>query len=443
MSFSSFKKDQMIFENFRKFVNEIAMAQGKEKESEADAYQAHASRPTPVGRGMEKQKKVFQDLISKEYTTFVKELGQKIDDPKFREFLNMGVEDGDLADDKIDVKTGPIPVKDLRPTQSQIGLADSLGWVSKNKPQQAGETATSETADVGGPIITANGKYIVDGHHRWSQVFLLNPNASIPAVDFQIGGNPDAKKVLKLTQLAIAAVDRVVPMRKADAKTDIFATGGKAETIKKVLNAVISDEMAKSLMGAWGADSKEAVIDRVAANAVALFKRGTHNPDVPRVFMPQLDKGGSEPAKKIAKMKSGDLNWNMKEENKMKITKTQLRNIINEEISSTLDEFRWKKQVTKSRPTRYAKSKRHSKPDHSSGHIGGGFGGTELDGAKADFAAMAGIEAEDLPASVRRIKNLATFEKFRDDIYQAAKRRTGQMHGDKFKQTIRAMLPKR
>ena len=127
----------------------------------------------------------------------------------------------------------------------------------------------------------------------------------------------------------------------------------------------------------------------------------------------------------------------------MKITKTQLRNIIKEEISSTLKEFGWKPQVTKSRPTRYAKSKRHSKPDHSSGHIGGGFGGTELDGAMADFAAMAGIEVEDLPASVRQIKDLATFEEFVDGIYQAAERRTGQMHGDKFKETIRAMLPKR
>ena len=65
----------------------------------------------------------------------------------------------------------------------------------------------------------------------------------------------------------------------------------------------------------------------------------------------------------------------------MKITKTQLKQIINEEISSTLAEFGWKPQVTKRGPTKYRTSKRHSKPDHSTGHIGGGFGGTPLDGA--------------------------------------------------------------
>ena len=199
---------KVLMENWKKFVNE----------QEQD-YAAHSAQPTKVGlppEQQQQQKKVLQDLIGQEYTRFVGELQKRIKDPKFRQFLNMGVEDGDLQDDAISVSKGPIPVRNLTPTQSQIGLADSLGFVSKTKPQQAGETASGDVADVGGSIITANGKFIVDGHHRWSQVYLLNPNASIPAVNFQIAGNPDAKTVLKLTQLAIAAVDRVVPLVPAD-----------------------------------------------------------------------------------------------------------------------------------------------------------------------------------------------------------------------------------
>ena len=305
MSFSN-DKYKLLFENWRKFINE--------QEPEEDESAEKAAKPTKVGLGqgeIKRQKKILQDLIGQEYTTFVSDLQKRVKDGKFRQFLNMGIEDGDMQDDVISVKTGAIPVKKLYPTQSQIGLADSLGWVSKNNPQQAGETASGKVADVGGPIITANGKFIVDGHHRWSQVFLLNPNASIPTVDFQMAGNADAKTVLKLTQLAIAAVDRVLPLVPADAKTDIFATGGNVDAIKEVLNAVVSDEMAQSLMKPYGTNSKEGVIDRIAANAQALYKRGTQNPDVPRKFMPQLDKV-SPPEKKIAKMKVGDVNWNPK-----------------------------------------------------------------------------------------------------------------------------------
>ena len=290
-----------IMENWRRFqLNELTPSQG--------------SIPTKVGlspQQQKQQKKVLKDLIGQEYTTFVDELQNLVKDGKFRQFLNMGIEDGDMQDDVISVNTAPIPVKDLRPTQSQIGLADSLGWVSQNKPQQAGTTAAGGVADVGGPIITANGKFIVDGHHRWSQVYLLNPDASIPAVDFQISGSPDAKKVLKLTQLAIAAVDRVLPLVSADAKTDIYATEGNEDAIRNILNSVVSDEMAQSLMGPYQAPNKEGVIDRITQNALALYEKGTHNPDVPRSYMPQLDKI-SPPDKKVQRLGVGDVNWNPK-----------------------------------------------------------------------------------------------------------------------------------
>lgn len=296
---------KILMENWRRFVNEQEAEQG---------YEQRAKQPTKIGLPSDQQrqqKKVLQDLIATEYTTFVGELQKRIKDSKFRQFLNMGVEDGDLRDDIISVSKRPIPVKDLTPTQSQIGLADSLGWVAKNKPSQAGEIASTDVADVGGPIITANGKFIVDGHHRWSQVYLLNPNSSIPAINFEIAGNPDAKKVLKLTQLAIAAVDRVIPMKAADAKTDIYATGGNEESIKSILNQVVSDEMAQGLMAPYQTDSKEAIIDRMTQHALALYKKGTHNPDVPRKFMPQLD-AVSPNAKKIQKLSGGDVNWNPK-----------------------------------------------------------------------------------------------------------------------------------
>lgn len=297
---------KLILEKWNKFVNEQ-----EEEESFAD----RVARPTKIGippDEIKKQRRVLQDLISKDYVEFVKQLQKQIKDPKFRQFLNMGIEDGDMQDDVITAQEVDIPVQALRPTQSQIGLVDSLGWTAKNKPKAAGETAQADVANVGGRIITANGKYIVDGHHRWSQVYLLNPNAKIPAINFQMANAKNAKDVLKLTQLAIAAVDRVLPLIPADAETDIFATGGNVQRIKEILNGVVNDTMAQSLAQAYGVDSKEAVIDKITQNALALYKVGTHNPDVPRQFMPQLDKV-SDPSKKIDKLSGGDVNWNDKD----------------------------------------------------------------------------------------------------------------------------------
>ena len=185
------------------------------------------------------QRKVLADLIKEPYASFVKDLSQRIEDPKFSAFLDMGIEDKDAQDDVVGVSEPDIPVKNLQPTQSQIGLADSLGYLSTQDPKGGAAVAKGSVkpANVGGRIITANGKYIVDGHHRWSQVYLINPNATIPAYNFEVEGALDNPKgVLKLAHLAIAAVDDDVPLVPADAATDIFKTNGDRAAIIKILS---------------------------------------------------------------------------------------------------------------------------------------------------------------------------------------------------------------
>ena len=58
-------------------------------------------------------------------------------------------------------------------------------------------------ADVGGPVVTYNGKYVIDGHHRWSQVYAANPDAKVPTID--IRGNLKPSEMLKVVHAAIAA----------------------------------------------------------------------------------------------------------------------------------------------------------------------------------------------------------------------------------------------
>ncbi len=292
-------KLKLLMENFKKFLEE-----------EGSEDYAASQRP------------VLQDLIKKEYKDFVASLQQKIQDPKFQKFLKMGIEkyDGNSEDDELTVQEVDIPVKNLLPTQSQIGLADSLGWTSKNNPEGAGTTAGlgTGTADVGGRIITANGRFIVDGHHRWSQVYLLNPEAQIPTYDFKVGfkgRGGSGKSALKLAHLAIAAVDESVPLQPADAATDVYATGGDPEAIKKMLDnpRVVGDKMATALAKAWGAGSRDEVIGKLAEHAISLYKRTKKaaNTGPERGLMPQTG-AVSEPEEKMKAMAQGAVNWNPK-----------------------------------------------------------------------------------------------------------------------------------
>ena len=264
-------------------------------------------------------RKVLVDLIKEPYASFVKSLAEKVKDPKFSAFLEMGIEDQNPNDDVVVVSDPDLPVKDLKPTQSQIGLADSLGFLSTEKPEGGAAIAKGavKPANVGGRIITANGKYVVDGHHRWSQVYLINPNATIPAYNFEVEGVLDSPTgVLKLAHLAIAAVDNAVPLSPADAATDIFATGGDRAAIIKILNnpKVVSEGLAKVLAPFYKVKTREEVINRIADNAELLFKNNPPPSEAPeRGLMPQTAaKGKTKETAKVAAMKAGSVNWNPK-----------------------------------------------------------------------------------------------------------------------------------
>ena len=265
----------------------------------------------------------LRDLLASDYESFVTKLADEIEDPKFQDFLEMGLEqyDGNSTDDVIQVTEEDIPVKDLFPTQNQKGLADSLGWTSKNNPQGGGKTASlpaKSPADVGGRIITADGTHIVDGHHRWSQVYLLNPEASIPVYNFKIGGT--GKDALKLAHVAIAAVDKGVPLQPADAATDVYATQGNPESIKKILDDknVISDKLAQELQKAYSVGSREEVVKKIGENAIALYDstKAAAGKGPQRALMPQTGGtdsfGDTDPEDKIKAVKSGAVNWNTK-----------------------------------------------------------------------------------------------------------------------------------
>lgn len=108
-----------------------------------------------------------------------------------------------------------VNVNAVRPTQNDIDMKQSIKYPLQNADSLTTYLQGGDVIHATGRILTAdNGQYVLDGHHRWSTVFIMNPNARIASVD--IGYVPNAQDGLKETQLAIAAQLGYLPFKVVD-----------------------------------------------------------------------------------------------------------------------------------------------------------------------------------------------------------------------------------
>lgn len=149
---------------------------------------------------LEQLKKWLQD---KKYPDFVKTLNKMLDDPKAKTLLEDGF-GGELGDVKFKFAAKEIKAKDLRPTQAEIDIDKSLKHVL-DSPNNVDKFFMAEAIESAGmPIITFNGKYVIDGHHRWSEACMVNPECLMKAFDYS--GDVTPVQMLKAVQGSIAAV---------------------------------------------------------------------------------------------------------------------------------------------------------------------------------------------------------------------------------------------
>lgn len=104
------------------------------------------------------------------------------------------------------------PVSYLCPTQNEICLQDSLEKPVANEFNCMSDLIKGQSVKLGIPIITCNGKFIIDGHHRWLQAACVNPDATMETLDLQIDAGvsgidfTDTEDILKVTQSLIMAI---------------------------------------------------------------------------------------------------------------------------------------------------------------------------------------------------------------------------------------------
>lgn len=243
-------------------------------------------------------------------------------DDKLKLLLQHGFAGGSDEDEKLKVEMSDasIPVKSLMPTQSEIGVSNSLdnlvkGTFSMGKDKDGNEkTGTVNYADyfkspalkAAGPVFVykgTGGYYIIDGHHRWSQIYCMNPEASAYCKVITTNKALNDEQILKNFQAAIAAdPNRAGLGRKAAGFTNLFGAdeGVLKETVKnmsedvanKIAEVVPSDKLDAALSTVQienGTDAQKKAQAYLVSNAkiVAAVKRPS---DRKRILMPQTDK---------------------------------------------------------------------------------------------------------------------------------------------------------
>jgi len=158
-----------------------------------------------------------------------------------------GLDDGSEDDDRqmsLDVD-GDIPFDKLFASQNEVGMAqslrntmsgvnglewDAIDWGDPiyiaNAMKKPGFTFKFKSPIV--VAVTSDGAVILDGHHRWSQAMMLQPNGQINVVGFN-APNMSADDVLQALHLGIYAVSGQADVKAAKGGNLFNATAADIE----------------------------------------------------------------------------------------------------------------------------------------------------------------------------------------------------------------------
>ncbi len=273
-------------------------------------------------REQDKEVAAFEKAGDLDLNSYVALLKKIAGDKEFRAVAGAGKTDAaGEADEAITVDQTSVPAGSLKATQLEIGFKASLGDQMTNQ-FQAVERALGLAGPATPDIIMGSkegdipllvwappgGKpsHLLDGHHRWSQVMMTNPEGKV-VVDVVSGpAMKTSQDALKMMQLAIAATAGNVAT-KAFEGTDLMATN--AATLKKYVMENVTDEVLQILVKAKkiAEPSKEAAAELFAANLGTIQAAKGKNDR--QGGMPQAGKSGVAQSKVNDFLKTGSTNY--------------------------------------------------------------------------------------------------------------------------------------
>ena len=285
------KQDRYTLESVFEELNRLYEADEQPQENEDKAEAKETETQVEQSPTEEKEAEaVLAKLKDADYEQFVNILNS---DGKSKAFLDYLKKHYQLGDDAIKtVKKsgageGTIACSKLVPTQQNISLSKSLGMIDEggwavdiiNKPAEAFRD----------PTITYAGKYIIDGHHRWSKAYALNGgDCTIKVLNFPAIDGVTWEDMLKATQLAIVNANPGAKLVN-EVGNDNMLTSSDDEIKEFVINN-ICDDVLQAMKNKGRGETKEAVAETVAKNVSEM--RSSSQPvsgAAPRSVMPQTD----------------------------------------------------------------------------------------------------------------------------------------------------------
>lgn len=235
-------------------------------------------------------------LKHKKYDDYVKTLDKMLEDPKAKTLLEDGF-GSDLGDISFTFKPQLLRAADLIPTQSDIDIEKSLSRaitrIDNIKKDFDKQIVINDM-----PIVTFNSNYVIDGHHRWSEAAMINPDGKMLCFNYE-AKDITPIQMLKAVQGSIAAVlakrgEEKMPHSKTESQ-NIYDPKWTTEKIKKYINDTITDDVVHELIQHYDNCKDKDDVVRILTDNLVDFK--LNNPpikDAPeRADMPQTDKAGS------------------------------------------------------------------------------------------------------------------------------------------------------
>ena len=284
----------------------------------------------------------LEKSLEKNVSGFRADLSKIISDPKVKAVLSLGDQDGDDSDDKLPYVETKVAVKNLIPTQNEIGFDESVeGDITDQYDSLKG--ILQGTPDMGGPIVTYAGKYIIDGHHRWSAVFAANPGANMEALDIKAKPGFQPTDILKAVHTAIAVELDKVPSSTAKGHNILSSPKSYEEVLATVKEK--GTDKARKVWDEFGFKTDEQIAKRLTKNLNLIANKGAVSGAPNRTDMPQTDADKTSSVDKVKSLATGKINIappfkkgdkKLKENRRMK--KSEFRALIREQIKRTLKE---------------------------------------------------------------------------------------------------------
>lgn len=268
---------------------------------ELEKYVLENARTTSSNK--ERKQELEKWLKGKNYPDYVKTLNKMLDDPKAKTLLEDGF-GGDLGDTKFTFSVKLIKPIMLRPTQNEIDVDKSIKH-ALSKPENMRNDFSKEIVIANMPLVTFRGNYVIDGHHRWSECAMINPEGKMVCFDYDADISPI--QMLKAVQGNIAAAlasrdnDPEIPSRKT-AGPNLFDKEWDKDKIREYVTNKLEDSAATEyIRHNKDIKSKEDVIDILCENILNLKINNYPEDNAPsRGEMPQTDKAGKEKGSKLS-----------------------------------------------------------------------------------------------------------------------------------------------